>query len=235
MKIKESVVLVTGANRGLGLALAKAALAAGAKKVYGAARDASTVTLPGVTPVQLDVTNPASVAALARDLGDVSILVNNAGISTGSPVVGEGSIDKLRAEFETNVVGPMALSNAFAPILTLIGGGAIINILSALSWISLPSTGTYSTSKAAAWAVTNGLRGELAAQNTRVVGAHMGYMDTDMTAGIDAPKAKPEDVARIIFEGLESGEDEVLADDTARQVRLGLRAERGAYLGAPRS
>ena len=235
MKIKESVVLVTGANRGLGLALAKAALAAGAKKVYGAARDASTVTLPGVTPVQLDVTNPASVAALARDLGDVSILVNNAGISTGSPVVGEGSIDKLRAEFETNVVGPMALSNAFAPILKQNGGGAIINILSALSWISLPSTGTYSTSKAAAWAVTNGLRGELAAQNTRVVGAHMGYMDTDMTAGIDAPKAKPEDVARIIFEGLESGEDEVLADDTARQVRLGLRAERGAYLGAPRS
>jgi NAD(P)-dependent dehydrogenase (short-subunit alcohol dehydrogenase family) len=235
MKIKDSVVLVTGANRGLGLALAKAALAAGAKKVYGAARDASTVTLPGLTPVQLDVTNPASVAALARDLGDVSILVNNAGIATGSPVVGEGSIDKLRAEFETNVVGPMALSNAFAPILKQNGGGAIINILSALSWISLPSTGTYSTSKAAAWAVTNGLRGELAAQNTRVVGAHMGYMDTDMTAGIDAPKAKPEDVARIIFEGLESGEDEVLADDIARQVRMGLRAERGAYLGAPRS
>jgi len=235
MKIKDSVVLVTGANRGLGLALAKAALAAGAKKVYGAARDASTVTLPGLTPVQLDVTNPASVAALARDLGDVSILVNNAGIATGSPVVGEGSIDKLRAEFETNVVGPMALSNAFAPILKQNGGGAIINILSALSWISLPSTGTYSTSKAAAWAVTNGLRGELAAQNTRVLGAHMGYMDTDMTAGIDAPKAKPEDVARIIFEGLESGEDEVLADDIARQVRMGLRAERGAYLGAPRS
>ena len=235
MKIKDSVVLVTGANRGLGLALAKAALAAGAKKVYGAARDASTVTLPGVTPVQLDVTNPASVAALARDLGDVSILVNNAGIATGSPVVGDGSIDKLRAEFETNVVGPMALSNAFAPILKQNGGGAIINILSALSWISLPSTGTYSTSKAAAWAVTNGLRGELAAQNTRVVGAHMGYMDTDMTAGIDAPKAKPEDVARIIFEGLEAGEDEVLADDIARQVRMGLRAERGAYLGAPRS
>ncbi|WP_395406933.1 SDR family oxidoreductase [Pseudoduganella sp. UC29_106] len=235
MKIKDSVVLVTGANRGLGLALAKAALAAGAKKVYGAARDASAVTLPGVTPVQLDVTNPASVAALARDLGDVSILVNNAGIATGSPVVGEGSIDKLRAEFETNVVGPMALSNAFAPILKQNGGGAIINILSALSWISLPSTGTYSTSKAAAWAVTNGLRGELAAQNTRVVGAHMGYMDTDMTAGIDAPKARPEDVARIIFEGLEAGEDEVLADDIARQVRMGLRAERGAYLGAPRS
>jgi NAD(P)-dependent dehydrogenase (short-subunit alcohol dehydrogenase family) len=235
MKINDSVVLVTGANRGLGLALAKAALAAGAKKVYGAARDAATVTLPGVIPVQLDVTSPASVAALARDLGDVTILVNNAGIATGSPVIGEGSVDKLRAEFETNVIGPMALSNAFAPTLKANGGGAIINILSALSWLSFPSTGTYSTSKAAAWAVTNGLRGELAAQNTRVVGAHMGYMDTDMTAGIDAPKARPEDVARLIFEGLEAGDDEVLADETARQVRMGLRAERGAYLGAPRN
>ena len=235
MQIKDSVVLVTGANRGLGLALAKAALAAGAKKVYGAARDAASVTLPGVIPVQLDVTNPSSVAAVARDLGDVSILVNNAGISLGSPVVGAGSIDKLRAEFETNVVGPMALSNAFATILKANGGGAIINVLSALSWLSFPSTGTYSTSKAAAWAVTNGLRGELAAQNTRVVGAHMGYMDTDMTAGIEAAKAKPEDVALAIFAGLEAGDDEVLADDTARQVRMGLRAERGVYLGAPRA
>jgi NAD(P)-dependent dehydrogenase (short-subunit alcohol dehydrogenase family) len=235
MQIKDSVVLVTGANRGLGLALAKAALAAGAKKVYAAARDAASITLPGVVPVQLDVTNPSHVAAAARELGDVSILVNNAGIDRSSPVVGEGSIEKLRAEFETNVVGPIALSNAFAPILKANGGGAIINILSALSWLSFPSTGTYSTSKAAAWAVTNGLRGELAAQNTHVVGAHMAYMDTDMTAHIDAPKAKPEDIARIIFEGLEAGEDEVLADDTTRQVRNGLRAERGAYLGAPRA
>lgn len=235
MQIKDSVVLITGANRGLGLALAKAALAAGAKKVYGAARNAATVTLPGVIPVQLDVTDPASVAALARDLGDVTVLVNNAGIALGSPVAGEGSIDKLRAEFETNVIGPMALSQAFAPALKANGGGAIVNILSALSWISFESGGTYSTSKAAAWMVTNALRLELAGQNTRVVGAHMGYMDTDMTAGVDAPKEKPEDVARRIFEGLEAGDDEVLADETARQVRMGLRAERGAYLGAPRT
>lgn len=235
MQIKDSVVLITGANRGLGLALAKAAMAAGAKKVYGAARDASSVTLHGVVPVPLDVTDPASVAALAQKLGDVTILVNNAGISKGSPVVAADSIDKLRAEIETNVIGPMAMSNAFAPILKANGGGAIINILSALSWLSFPITGTYSTSKAAAWAITNGLRGELAAQNTHVLGAHMGYMDTDMTAGVNAPKAKPEDVARAIFDGLEAGHDEVLADETARQVRMGLRAERGIYLGAPRA
>ena len=203
--------------------------------MYGAARDASSVTLHGVVPVPLDVTDPASVAALAQKLGDVTILVNNAGISKGSPVVAADSIDKLRAEIETNVIGPMAMSNAFAPILKANGGGAIINILSALSWLSFPITGTYSTSKAAAWAITNGLRGELAAQNTHVLGAHMGYMDTDMTAGVNAPKAKPEDVARAIFDGLEAGHDEVLADETARQVRMGLRAERGIYLGAPRA
>jgi len=235
MNIKNSVVLITGANRGLGLALAKQAIAAGASKVYGAARDPKSVTLAGVIPVQLDVTDPASVAALARDLGDVTVVINNAGISRGSPVTAEDSVEQLRAEFETNAVGPLLVSKAFAPTLKKNGGGAIINILSALSWVSLPTTGTYSTSKAAAWAITNGLRGELAAQNTQVLGAHMGYMDTDMTAGIEAAKAKPEDVADAIYAALAAGEDEVLADETARQVRMGLRAERGVYLGAPRT
>ncbi|MGO4380779.1 SDR family oxidoreductase [Pseudoduganella sp. RAF53_2] len=235
MNIKNSVVLITGANRGLGLALAKQAIAAGASKVYGAARDPKSVTLAGVNPVQLDVTDPASVAALARDLGDVTVVINNAGISRGSPVTAEDSVEQLRAEFETNAVGPLLVSKAFAPTLKKNGGGAIINILSALSWVSLPTTGTYSTSKAAAWAITNGLRGELAAQNTQVLGAHMGYMDTDMTAGIEAAKAKPEDVADAIYAALAAGEDEVLADETARQVRMGLRAERGVYLGAPRA
>lgn len=235
MNIKNSVVLITGANRGLGLALAKQAIAAGASKVYGAARDPKSVTLAGVIPVQLDVTDPASVTALARDLGDVTVVINNAGISRGSPVTAEDSVEQLRAEFETNAVGPLLVSKAFAPTLKKNGGGAIINILSALSWVSLPTTGTYSTSKAAAWAITNGLRGELAAQNTQVLGAHMGYMDTDMTAGIEAAKAKPEDVADAIYAALAAGEDEVLADETARQVRMGLRAERGVYLGAPRA
>jgi len=235
MNIKNSVVLITGANRGLGLALAKQAIAAGASNVYGAARDPKAVTLSGVIPVQLDVTDPANVAALARELGDVTVVVNNAGIARGSSVTAEDSIEHLRAEFETNAVGPLLVSKAFAPVLKKNGGGAIINILSALSWVSLPTTGTYSTSKAAAWAITNGLRGELAAQNTRVLGAHMGYMDTDMTAGIEAAKAKPEDVANAIYAALAAGEDEVLADETARQVRMGLRAERGVYLGAPRA
>jgi NAD(P)-dependent dehydrogenase (short-subunit alcohol dehydrogenase family) len=233
MNFKDSVVLITGANRGLGKALAEAALKAGARKVYGAARDPEAITTPGVTPIKLDVTNAADVAAAALAIPDLTILINNAGISTGSGVTTEDSLNTARKEMETNFFGPMALSLAFAPVLKKNGGGAIINILSALSWLSLPSTGTYSISKSAAWALTNGLRGELAAQNTRVLGAHMGYMDTDMTTGIDAPKSAPADIARFIVTALEAGEDEALTDETSRQVKQGFNAPRAAYLGAP--
>jgi NAD(P)-dependent dehydrogenase (short-subunit alcohol dehydrogenase family) len=235
MHIKDSVVLITGANRGLGLALAKAALAGGARKVYGAARDAGSVTLPGVIPVRLDVTKDADIATLARELGDVTILVNNAGIIRPSTILADDSVAAARAELETNMFGPMALSKAFAPVLHANGGGAIVNILSALSWLSIDNTATYSVSKAAAWALTNGLRNELAGQGTQVLAAHMGYMDTDMTAGQDVPKARPEDVARTIFEALQGGADEVLADDLTRQVKQGLGAARGMYLGQPRA
>jgi len=235
MNFKDSVVLVTGANRGLGKALAEAALKAGARKVYGAARNPDAVTIPGVTPIKLDVTNSADVAAVAQAIPDLTILINNAGISTGSGVTTADSITAARNELETNFFGPMALSLAFAPTLKKNGGGAIINVLSALSWLSLPSTGTYSISKSAAWALTNGLRGELAGQNTHVLGAHMGYMDTDMTDGIDAPKSAPADIAHAIVTALEAGEDEALTDETSRQVKQGFNAARSAYLGAPRA
>jgi NAD(P)-dependent dehydrogenase (short-subunit alcohol dehydrogenase family) len=233
MNFKDAVVLVTGANRGLGKALAQAALNAGARKVYAGARNPAAVTLPGVTPIKLDVTSEADIKAAVQAIPDLTILINNAGISSGGGVTSPEAIATARLELEANFFGPLALSNAFAPTLKRNGGGAIVNILSALSWISLPSTGTYSVSKAAAWALTNGLRGELFAQNTQVLGAHMGYMDTDMTAGIDAPKAAPADVAQAIVTALEAGESEVLADDTARQVKAGFGLPRSAYLGAP--
>jgi len=235
MQFKDAVVLVTGANRGLGKALAQAALQAGARKVYAAARNPASVDLPGVTPIQLDVTSAADIAAAVQAMPDLTILVNNAGISTGSGVTSPDALAAARAELETNFFAPLALSHAFAPTLGRNGGGAIINILSALSWISLPSTGTYSASKAAAWALTNGLRGELRAQHTQVLGAHMGYMDTDMTAGIDAPKARPADIAQAIVSALEAGQDEVLTDDTSRQVKAGFAAPRSAYLGEARA
>lgn len=235
MQIKESVVFVTGANRGLGLALSKAFLAAGARKVYAAARNPASITLPGVQAVQLDVTNPAEVAAAAAAYTDVTVLVNNAGISTGSGVTSDHAIASARAEMEANFFGPLALSHAFAPALGRNGGGAIVNVLSALSWLSFPTTGTYSASKAAAWALTNGLRGELQAQNTQVLAAHMGYMDTDMTAGIEAEKSSPDTIAANIVKALEAGEDEVLTDAVSQQVKQGLTAPRSAYLGAPRA
>jgi len=233
MNIKDSVVLVTGANRGLGKALAEAALKAGARKVYGGARNPDSVTTPGVTPIKLDVTNAGDIAAAVRTIPDLTILINNAGIFSGTDLNAANALAVMRQELDTNFFGPMALSSAFAPALKDNGGGAIVNVLSALAWITLPGTGTYSVSKAAAWALTNGLRSELQAQKTQVLAAHMGYMDTDMAAAVDAAKTAPAEVARLIVAALENGDDEVLVDEVSRQVKQGLGAPRGIYLGTP--
>lgn len=231
MQVKNAVVLVTGANRGLGQAFVNALLEAGAAKIYAAARDASSITLAGVTPIQLDVTNAADIAAAAARCTDVTLLINNAGIGRGSSFLAPGSADAARAELETNFFAPLALSQAFAPALKANGGGAIVNVLSVLSWLNLSGAATYSASKAAAWSLTNGLRGELRAQGTQVVGVHVGYMDTDMTRGLDAPKANPLDVARQTLAAVEAGQDEVLADELSRGVKQGLSAS--VYLGQP--
>jgi NAD(P)-dependent dehydrogenase (short-subunit alcohol dehydrogenase family) len=233
MNIRNAVFLVTGANRGLGKSLVQQLLAAGAKKVYAAARDPASITLPGAEAVQLDVTNADDVARAAAQLKDVSVVINNAGITRGSPLLAAGSAAAARAEMETNFFGPLALSQAFAPVLKANGGGAIVNVLSVLSWVNIPSAATYSASKSAAWSLTNGLRGELRAQGTQVVGVHVGYMDTDMTKGLDTAKANPDDVAQQIVDALASGAEEVLADDLSRNVRQGLAAPRGVYLGEP--
>ena len=233
MKIQNAVVLVTGANRGLGQAFVDALLAAGARKVYAAARDPASITLAGVVPLKLDVTSAADIAAAVAACPDLSLLINNAGISRGSSFLAPGSADAARAEFETNFFGPLALSQAFAPVLQRNGGGAIVNVLSVLSWLNFAGVATYSASKSAAWSLTNGLRGELRAQGTQVVGVHVGYMDTDMTKGLDAPKASPKDVVAQVLAAVEACREEVLADDLSRQVRQGLAAERGVYLGEP--
>lgn len=231
MDLRTTVAFVTGANRGLGLHFIRALQAAGVKKIYAAARDPSSIQQPGVTPIRLDVTDPAQVEAAVRAAGDVTLLINNAGITRGSPFLGDGAIDALRAEFETNVVGPLALTRAFAPVLAEHGGGAVVNVLSVLSWLNLIGAATYSASKAAAWSLTNGLRQELKGQGTAVLGLHVGFMDTDMTAGIDAPKADPADVARQVLDALAAGRDEVYADDLTRAIKAGLSAEKGSYRG----
>lgn len=233
MQIKDSVVFITGANRGLGLAFAKAALAAGAKKVYGAARDAGSITLAGVTPVRLDVTQAEQVEAAAKACGDVTLLVNNAGISRGGLLLGSAeAFDAARAEFETNFFGMWSVARAFAPVLKANGGGAMVNVLSALSWLSLPSAQTYSASKSAAWSLSNGLRDALREQGTQVTSLHVAFMDTDMTARMPGNKASPDEVAALTLAGVEAGQFEVLADAVTRQLKQSLSSDTPAYAGA---
>jgi NAD(P)-dependent dehydrogenase (short-subunit alcohol dehydrogenase family) len=231
MKLKDAVVFITGANRGLGAAFVRAALEGGARKVYAAARDPASVRQAGVQAVQLDVTSASQVAEAARQCRDVTLLINNAGISRPVGALAAGLEDALRAELETNVFGPLALSRALAPTLAANGGGAIVNVLSVLSWITLPGVPGYCISKSAAWSMSNGLRLALRAQGTQVLGLHVGFMDTDMTRGVEAPKASPDDVVRQVYAALEAGEQEVCADELSRQVRQGLSS--GVYLRDP--
>lgn len=229
MKIHGSTALVTGANRGLGAALVQALLEAGATKVYAAARDPSrVVAAPGVVPLQLDVTNPEDIAAAVRQAGDVDLLINNAGIMGGErDILSAASLGAMRREFETNVVAPLALVQAFAPQLAA-RRGALVNVLSVLSWISLTGAETYSASKAAAWSLSNGLRHVLRERDVQLVSVHVGYMDTDMTRALPVEKADPRAVARATLAAVDAGEVEVLADALSGQVKHALSA--GIYL-----
>lgn len=230
MKLDNAVVFITGANRGLGLAFAKEALARGARKVYAGARDPASVTLPGVVPVKLDVTDPDDVARVAAQCGDVTLLINNAGIAHVGGFLAPNGVASARAHMETNFFGPLILSQAFAGVLAANGGGGIVNVLSVVSWINAPVLGVYSASKTAAWGLTNGLRHELRHQKTQVLGLHVGFIDTDMTRGFEAPKTPPGVVVARTLDALESGAEEVLADEFTQQVKQGLSAQPGVYL-----
>lgn len=217
--LHHAVVLVTGANGGLGTEFVAQALARGARKVYATARTPRVWDDERIVPLALDVTDAGSIAAAAATASDVTVLVNNAGGSAGAPMLSI-PLDDVRAVFETNVFGPLALAQALAPVLARNGGGAIIDIHSALSWYAAGNA--YSATKAAFWSITNSLRSELASQSTQVVGAHLGYTDTPMTAGLDVPKSRPLDIVAAIFDGLESGAHEVLADETSVQIKAAL-------------
>jgi NAD(P)-dependent dehydrogenase (short-subunit alcohol dehydrogenase family) len=225
MKIAGSTVLITGANRGIGLAFSKAFLARGARKVYAAARDPSRVELPGVTPLRLDVTSQSDVDAAARLADDVTIVVNNAGIALFGGVLADDAEAMLRRHLETNVLGVLRVSRAFAPVLARHGGGAILNVASVASWISGPLLANYAVSKSAVWSLSNGLRHGLREQGTQVLTLHMGFVDTDMTRGVDMPKESPEAIVEQALDGLEAGAVEVLGDERTRQVRRGLSAD----------
>jgi len=230
MKLDNATVLITGANRGIGLAFAKAALARGARKVYAGARKPASITLAGVTPIQLDVTLPADIAAAAQAAGDVTLVINNAGIAETGSFLAPDAEESLRRHLEVNVLGTLRVSRAFAPVLARNGGGALLNVASIASWISGPLLANYAVSKSAVWSLSNGLRNELRAQQTQVTTLHMAFVDTDLTKGVDAPKSTPEVIVARAFDALEAGADEVLADEMTQQVRQGLSA--GVYLQA---
>lgn len=228
MKVEGAVALVTGANRGIGQAFARELLARGASKVYAAARDAGRVSVPGVEPVSLDVTDLESVAAAAALASDVSLLVNNAGISLAQELV-TGDVARMRQEVETNVFGTLSMIRAFAPVLARNGGGAVVNILSAASWFTYPGSGSYAVSKAAAWSLTNGVRMELDPQGTLVTGVHVGMVDTDMSATVDMAKADPADFVRATLNGIQDGLVEIVTDDLSRRAKAALAGAPGLF------
>jgi NAD(P)-dependent dehydrogenase (short-subunit alcohol dehydrogenase family) len=227
MKIQDSTVLVTGANRGIGKAFADALLDRGATKVYAAVRDVTTVTDPRLVPIQLDVTDPDRVAEVARELDDVQVVVNNAGVlHVAVPL--SASLDVARVELETNYLSLISITQAFAPVLERNGGGAFINVLSVFSWVATPLIATYSASKAAAWSFTNAARIELRGQGTQVVGVHAGPVDTDMAAAFDFEKIPPATVATSALDTLEADESEAVADDYSRAIKAELSDDQDA-------
>lgn len=223
VRIAGSRVLVTGAGRGLGRVFCRSLVARGASTVYGGARDAALIGLPGIVPVRLDITSPDDVAAAAERCADVDIVINNAGIMRFAPVLAAPDIDDARAEMETNYVGTLRMCRAFAPVLAANGGGALVNILSIVSWFANPQNSSYCASKSAAWSLTNAARIELRHQGTLVTGVFAGVIDTEMGAAFaDLPKVSPQSVVDQTLDGIEAGAEEVLCDDRTRSVKAAL-------------
>ena len=186
--------------------------------------------MAGATPLALDVTRPEQADAAARVARDVTLVVNNAGIAVPGGVSAPDGLESLQRQMDTNVMGLVHMARAFAPVLRANGGGAMVNMLSALSWINAPALGGYCVSKAAAWGLTNALRNELRAQGTLVVSLHAGFIDTDMARGYPGNKTSPQSVAAQALDAVEAGREEVLLDEPARRCQAGLAA--GAYLQA---
>ena len=231
MQIAGSVVLVTGANRGLGSGFVAGAVEAGAKKVYAAARDPDSLAAvidahPGrVVPLKLDVTSADDIANARHMAGDVTVLVNNAGVLERAGIMAAGNLDPLRRELAVNLFGLANMCLAFAPLIEANGGGAIANMLSSGSLRNFPAFGSYGVSKAAAMSLTQCLRFELKDRGIAVVGVYAGFIRTGMTAGIEAAMAEPIEIARTVYRGLEAGLRDIDADESSRKVRAAYAAD----------
>lgn len=222
MQIEDVTALVTGANRGLGAAFAEALVERGARTVYAGARNPSSVTNPRVVPVQLDITDPEHVSEAARRCADTTLLINNAAHATFSPLIAATTLEPARTEMETNYFGTLAMCRAFAPILAGNGGGALVNVLSIVSFCNVPAMGSFCATKAALWSLTNGVRIELRERGTLVVAVHSGFIDTRLAEGFDQPKHPPAQVAARVLAAIEAGDQEVLFDDRTRQMKAAI-------------
>lgn len=228
MKLTGKVVLVTGANGGIGKTLVKTLIDKGVAKVYAAARNSAAVAdlaqqhAGRVTALRLDITDASSVATAAEQCRDLDLLINNAGVNRCESFMGPSGMESAREEMEVNYFGTLAMCRAFAPLLAARGGGAIVNICSIIGLVNLPLNGTYCASKAAGHSLLQGLRAELAARNIRVAGVYPGPVDTDMTAGQEMPKATPDQVAAAIVAGLENGDEDIFPDPMSLDVHAGL-------------
>jgi NAD(P)-dependent dehydrogenase (short-subunit alcohol dehydrogenase family) len=226
MNIADQIVLVTGANRGIGRQYVLELLDRGAKKVYAAARRPESVEFDDarVVPVRLDLLDHESVVTASAIANDVSLVINNAGIATGAALV-TGDLAEIRREMDTHFWGTLDVIREFAPVLAANGGGGVVNVLSALSWFAAPGTGSYAAAKAAEWNMTNGVRLELAAQGTLVQGVLLGAADTEISAGYDGPKIDPREVPRLSLDGLAEGSIEVIVDDWTAMVKGSLAGD----------
>jgi NAD(P)-dependent dehydrogenase (short-subunit alcohol dehydrogenase family) len=215
------VVLVTGANRGMGSEYVTQLLDRGVAKVYAAARDPEMITVAEdrVVPLRLDVSSAASIEEASRTATDLSVLINNAGIGTVASVLSKDS-SALRTLLDINLLGPLELASKFADRIAD-RSGAIVNVSSVLAW--LPVGAAYGVSKAALWSATESMRLELAPRGVQVVGVYVGLVDSDMGRSVsDGPKSDPAYVVRQVLDGIEAGDEDVLADEFSRQVRKSL-------------
>jgi len=220
--IKGSVVLLTGATGAIAQALIAELKSRGAAKIYATARDVSSLKASdGLVPIKMDVTNDAEVAKAVAAAGDVTLLINNAGINHNTSFMTAPDIAIAREEIEINYLAPLRVTKAFAPVL-ITNKGAVLNLLTILSRVNLPFMGSYCASKAAGLSLTQGLRGELTPKGVRVVAALPGAIDTRMTAMLTIPKMTTADAAKEILDGFEAGEEEIYVGEMARGLAQGL-------------
>jgi NAD(P)-dependent dehydrogenase (short-subunit alcohol dehydrogenase family) len=220
MTIADKTVLVTGANRGIGQALVEEALRRGAKQVYAGTRQPLAHPDGRVTPLTLDVTSPAQIQAAAGQVESLDILINNAGVFLYDDLSDRAAFEQHLA---VNLFGTNAVTQAFLPLLAR-SRGAIVNNVSLAALAPVPLTPAYSISKAAAFSLTQSLRALLARQDVRVHAVLTGPTDTDMTRGLDLPKASPESVARAILDAVENGEEDIFPDPMSQAVADSWRA-----------